>query len=79
LFIQLQSAILPHPAASYAVRCPFPVSSISFLHKFSFVRRGVGGGYYRHGAHQPPLRSAHRPALAGALMLSFAALGNIIA
>jgi hypothetical protein len=79
LLIQLHSSTRPLPAPSYAVRCPFPVSSISFLHKFSFVRRGVGGGYYRHGAHQPPLRSAHRPALAGALMLSSAALGNIIA
>ncbi|VGO17576.1 hypothetical protein PDESU_06174 [Pontiella desulfatans] len=32
-------------------------------------QRDVGGGYSRHGALQPPLRSAHRPALAGALML----------
>jgi len=51
-----------------ALRCPFPVSSFSFLHKFSFVRRGMGGGCYRHDALQPPLRSAHRPAKAGALM-----------
>jgi hypothetical protein len=76
-------ASIGHPSASSAQLTQYAgccrLSSISFLHKFSFVRRGVGGGYYRHGAHQPPLRSAHRPALAGALMLSFAALGNIIA
>lgn len=51
LFIQLHSAILPHPAASYAVRCPFPVSSFSFLHKFSFVRRSMGVGCSRHQRH----------------------------
>ena len=60
----------------YAVRSRSPHSA-SFTNSPLSAR--VGGGYYRHVALQPPLRSAHRPALAGALMLSFAALGNIIA
>ena len=63
MFIQLHSSTRPLPAPSYALRCPFPVSSLSFLHKFSFVRRGMGGGYYRHSrasasfAFRPPIAS----------------------
>ena len=56
------------PSAQLRSTLSVPGLLIQLPSQILLCQRGVGGGYYRHGALQPPLRSAHRPALAGALM-----------